>query len=105
MAAPPDKTRYAWPAGVFPNDEWVDVPSERPPPPSAEASEAWRSPKSWRGLVYGMDEIDVREILGEPTQINRGERLLEWQYGDGVGGGTVSFGGAGVARWRAPTSP
>ena len=105
LAAPPAKPRDSWPARAIPSDEWVDVPSEPPPSLTTDATASWRSPRSWRELVYGMDEIAVRELLGEPTKINRGARLVDWQYGDVDGGGTVSFGGAGVAGWRAPTSP
>jgi len=45
----------------------------------AESSEGWWNKKTWRKLKEGMSQEEVKEILGEPVQIIKGDRVI-WYY-------------------------
>ena len=61
----------------------------------------WQSKKNWRRLEEGMAESQVMSILGKPTKVIRGIRVL-WYYPN-IYGGYVSFDNDGkVAGWNEP---
>lgn len=62
----------------------------------------WESLANWRRLSVGQTQFDVRELLGEPTAINRySSTYLVWRYGDVLGGGEVTF-NPNVTGWHEP---
>lgn len=61
----------------------------------------WQSKKNWRKLEKGMAESQVMVILGQPTKVIRGIKVL-WYYPN-IYGGYVSFDNDGkVAGWNEP---
>ena len=61
----------------------------------------WQSKKNWRRLQVGMAETQVRSILGKPTKVIQGIKVL-WYYPN-IYGGYVSFDNDGkVAGWNEP---
>lgn len=65
------------------------------------AALGWQSKKNWRKLKVGMEESQVKAILGEPSKIIQGAVTL-WYYPN-IYGGYVSFDKEGkLAGWNEP---
>ena len=65
------------------------------------AEYAWRNKKNWRRLEIGMEEAQVKTILGEPITIIGGVKTL-WYYPN-IYCGYVSFDENGhLAGWNEP---
>ena len=61
----------------------------------------WQNKKNWRRLEKGMAESQVMSILGKPTKVIKGIKVL-WYYPN-IYGGYVSFDNDGkVAGWNEP---
>lgn len=68
----------------------------------ATGKPGWHNKKNWRKLKQGMDEGQVRTILGEPTKVIQGVKTL-WYYPN-LYSSYVSFDDKGrVAGWSEPT--
>lgn len=65
----------------------------------------WRHPDSWKKLRKGMNEKQVREILGEPESYSEGPGSKGWNYQDGTTFAVVLFMNGGLASWNTPTFP
>lgn len=65
------------------------------------AEYAWRNKKNWRRLEIGMEEAQVKTILGEPIKVIGGVKTL-WYYPN-IYCGYVSFDENGhLAGWNEP---
>lgn len=61
----------------------------------------WMSKKNWRRLEIGMAETQVKSILGKPSKVIKGIKVL-WYYPN-IYGGYVSFDKDGkIAGWTEP---
>jgi hypothetical protein len=61
----------------------------------------WQNKKNWRSLEVGMNEAQVKKILGEPVKVIRGVKTL-WYYPNFYGG-YVSFDEGGkLTGWNEP---
>jgi hypothetical protein len=61
----------------------------------------WQNKKNWRSLEVGMNEAQVKKILGEPVKVIRGVKTL-WYYPNFYGG-YVSFDESGkLTGWNEP---
>ena len=57
----------------------------------------------WRKLRVGMNDDDVRQLLGEPLRIERmGGGFYTWQYSRETWHSTISFDRTGVRSWSEP---
>jgi len=67
-----------------------------------EADEyGWQNKMNWRKLEMGMSQAQVRSILGEPTKVIEGVKIL-WYYPN-IYGGFVSFDRSGnIVGWNEP---
>ena len=67
-----------------------------------EANEyGWQNKMNWRKLEMGMSQAQVRSILGEPTKVIEGVKIL-WYYPN-IYGGFVSFDRSGnIVGWNEP---
>ena len=62
---------------------------------------AWQNKKNWRSLEAGMNEEQVKKILGEPVKVIKGVKTL-WYYPN-IYGGNVSFDEKGrLTGWNEP---
>jgi len=62
---------------------------------------AWQNKKNWRSLEAGMNEEQVKRILGEPVKVIKGVKTL-WYYPN-IYGGNVSFDEKGrLTGWNEP---
>ncbi len=60
--------------------------------------EGWKSVSNWRKLTTDMRYSDVKNILGEPYQVDGGN-IARWYYQNG---GEVVFMGNKVYQWNEP---
>jgi thymidylate synthase len=61
----------------------------------------WENKKNWRSLESGMNEDQVKKILGEPVKVIKGVKTL-WYYPN-LYGGYVSFDDKGrLVGWNEP---
>jgi hypothetical protein len=61
----------------------------------------WQNKQNWRKLEAGMSREQVRTLLGEPTKVIKGVKIL-WYYPN-IYGGFVSFDLDGnLAGWNEP---
>jgi outer membrane protein assembly factor BamE (lipoprotein component of BamABCDE complex) len=61
----------------------------------------YQNKKNWRSLQTGMNEEQVKKILGEPLKVIKGVQTL-WYYPNFFGG-YVSFDNKGLlTRWNEP---
>lgn len=60
-----------------------------------------RVSSNWRRLKRGMSESDVRDLLGEPSQVSTSPVRINWHW---PGGGSVVFatGSRSVDGWKEP---
>jgi len=63
-----------------------------------KSGEGWKSVSSWRKLTTDMSYSDVKNILGEPYQVNGGS-IAEWYYQNG---GEVFFMRGKLFKWTEP---
>ena len=62
---------------------------------------AWQNKKNWRSLAPGMNEEQVKKILGAPVKVIKGVKTL-WYYPN-IYGGNVSFDEKGrLTGWNEP---
>lgn len=80
----------------IPRDTRIKEPS---PGVLGEASRADES--LWSRLRRGLDQNDVRALLGEPTEQSDSTKSTIWFYPD-INGGYVLFKSDRVHSWRAP---
>jgi len=62
------------------------------------AGDGWKSVANWRKLSYGMSELSVKKILGDPHKID-GAKNAVWYYDNG---GVVRIVDGNVDRWSEP---
>jgi hypothetical protein len=63
--------------------------------------QGWQNKKNWRNLETGMNEEQVRTILGEPVKEIKGVKTL-WYY-PSIYSGYVSFDDKGrLSGWKEP---
>jgi hypothetical protein len=62
------------------------------------ADDGWKSVANWRKLTYGMSELSVKKILGDPHKID-GAKNAVWYYDNG---GVVRIVDGNVDRWSEP---
>lgn len=61
----------------------------------------YQNKMNWRKLTVGMSQHQVRSILGEPTKVIKGVKIL-WYYPN-IYGGFVSFDQSGkIVGWNEP---
>jgi hypothetical protein len=61
----------------------------------------WQNKKNWRSLEVGMNEAQVKKVLGEPVKVIKGIKTL-WYYPNFYGG-YVSFDESGkLTGWNEP---
>jgi hypothetical protein len=86
----------------FPQTTEKEPSTATPVRPATSARPLWQDRARWRQLRVGMDEATVRQLLGEPTRVNRyGATLVSWHFG-GVTDASVTFDRSGVSRWNEP---
>ena len=62
---------------------------------------AWQNKKNWRSLKAGMNDEEVKKLLGEPVKVIKGVKTL-WYYPN-IYGGNVSFDENGrLTGWNEP---
>jgi hypothetical protein len=62
------------------------------------ADDGWKSVANWRKLTFGMSELSVKKILGDPHKID-GAKNAVWYYNNG---GVVRIVDGNVDRWSEP---
>ena len=62
------------------------------------ADDGWKSLANWRKLSFGMSELSVKKILGDPHKVV-GAKNAVWYYDNG---GVVRITDGNVDRWSEP---
>ena len=62
------------------------------------SGDGWKTVANWRKLSYGMSELSVKKILGDPHKID-GAKNAVWYYDNG---GVVRIVDGNVERWTEP---
>ena|SRR5579859_1770728 len=70
------------------------------PSPIVGQQDGWKRLENWRSLKRGMNEADVKALLGEPHRVDAGA-VTFWYYNPPMGG-DVHFINSGLAGWSEP---
>lgn len=84
----------------------TQIPPAFAQPRASSAGGAWKKPETWKKLRKGMNEKQVRAILGEPdsySEANGGFRHLSYQDGSLLA--VVMFVNGGLEIWQTPAFP
>jgi len=70
----------------------------------APSDAKWAAAESWKDLKKGLSMDEVRELLGEPTQVSTDRDFTRWKYNDSEKSATITFEGGKLRSWKGPDS-
>ena len=62
----------------------------------------WEHKENWHQIRPGMNQQQIRDLLGEPTTSTSDPAFTQWTYGQGPKCGKAIFAGGMLRDWASP---